>query len=68
MLLSWLQMEFFLEILYNKFFLLPYCHNTWSDKHETAENDPVEYAFEELCNVSTYFSHVYIGTETRNVG
>ena len=31
MLLSWLQLEFFLDILYNKFFLLPYCHNTWSD-------------------------------------
>ena len=31
MLLSWLQLEFFLYILYNKFFLLPYCHNTWSD-------------------------------------
>ena len=27
MLLSWLQLEFFLD----KFFLLPYCHNTWSD-------------------------------------
>ena len=31
MLLSWLQLEFFLDILYNNFFLLPYCHNTWSD-------------------------------------
>ena len=31
MLLSWLQLEFFLDILYNKLFLLPYCHNTWSD-------------------------------------
>ena len=31
MLLSWLQLEFILDILYSKFFLLPYCHNTWSD-------------------------------------
>ena len=32
MLLSWLQLEFSWTFdLYNKFFLLPYCHNTWSD-------------------------------------
>ena len=31
MLLGWLQLEFSLDILYNNFFLLPYCHNTWSD-------------------------------------
>ena len=31
MLLNWLQLEYFLDILYKKFFLLPYYHNTCSD-------------------------------------